>query len=102
MPRLTLTSTEANMPRTVSGELLVVGAKPREGVDAPDREVRRTCRLVRPQSRPRVCAGRYLFNALNSGAILSYNNSFVPGGTWLQPITILTGRMAKFSAEFTF
>ena len=33
---------------------------------------------------------------------LTYNNSFVPGGNWLQPITILTGRMVKFSAEFTF
>ena len=43
-----------------------------------------------------------LFNALNSGAILTYNNNFVPNGTWLQPISILTGRMAKFSAEFTF
>ena len=46
--------------------------------------------------------GLDLYNALNSGAILSYNNSFVPGGTWLQPISILTGRMAKISAEFTF
>jgi hypothetical protein len=36
------------------------------------------------------------------GAILTYNNSFVPGGTWLQPIAVLTGRLAKFSAEFTF
>jgi len=45
-----------------------------------------------------ICSTRWL----NSGAILTYNNAFVPGGTWLQPITILTGRMAKFSAEFTF
>jgi hypothetical protein len=30
------------------------------------------------------------------------SNNFVPNGTWLQPISILTGRMAKFSAEFTF
>ena len=50
----------------------------------------------------RTMVGVDLFNALNSGAILSYNNAFVPGGTWLQPITILTGRMVKFSAEFTF
>ncbi len=50
----------------------------------------------------RTMVGVDLFNALNSGAILSYTNAFVPGGTWLQPITILTGRRAKFSAEFTF
>jgi len=50
----------------------------------------------------RTMVGVDLFNALNSGAILSYNNNFIPGGTWLQPISILSGRMAKFSAEFTF
>jgi hypothetical protein len=52
--------------------------------------------------RTKTMLGVDLFNALNSGAILSYNNNFVPNGTWLQPISILTGRMAKFSAEFTF
>ena len=29
-----------------------------------------------------------LYNALNSSAVLTYNNAFVPGGTWLQPITV--------------
>ena len=41
-----------------------------------------------------------LFNALNSGAILSYNNTF--NAIWLQPLTILTARMAKITAELTF
>jgi hypothetical protein len=50
----------------------------------------------------RTMVGVDLFNALNSGAILTYNNTFVPGGTWLQPISILSGRMVKVSAEFTF
>ena len=50
----------------------------------------------------RTMVGLDLFNALNSGAILSYNNTFVPGGTWLQPISILTARMGKITAEFTF
>ena len=26
-----------------------------------------------------------LYNVLNSSAILTYNNAFVPGGPWLQP-----------------
>jgi len=52
--------------------------------------------------RTRTMAGIDLYNALNSSAILTYNNSFVPGGTWKQPITILTGRLVKFSAEITF
>jgi hypothetical protein len=50
----------------------------------------------------RATVGVDLFNALNSGAVLTYNNTFVPGGTWLQPISILSARMAKFTAEFTF
>jgi hypothetical protein len=43
-----------------------------------------------------------MFNALNSSTILTYNNTFVPGGTWLQPSSVLTARMAKITAEFTF
>ncbi len=52
--------------------------------------------------RTRTMAGIDLYNALNSSAILTYNNSFVPNGTWKQPVTILTGRLIKFSAEITF
>ena len=48
----------------------------------------------------RAMIGVDLFNALNSGAILSYNNTF--NAIWLQPLTILTARMAKITAEFTF
>jgi hypothetical protein len=43
-----------------------------------------------------------LYNALNSSATLIYNSTFVPGGTWNQPITVLTARLAKISAEFTW
>ena len=31
--------------------------------------------------------------------MLTYNNAFVPGGTWLQPLTILTPRFFKITAE---
>ena len=43
-----------------------------------------------------------VYNALNSSAVLTYNNAFVPGGTWLQPQTILTPRFFRFSAEIAF
>jgi hypothetical protein len=43
-----------------------------------------------------------MYNALNSSAVLSYNNAFVPGGTWLQPLAVLTPRFLKFSAEISF
>jgi hypothetical protein len=50
----------------------------------------------------RTMIGIDLYNALNTDAILTYNNTFVPGGTWLQPLTVVTARMVRFSAEFTF
>jgi hypothetical protein len=43
-----------------------------------------------------------VYNALNSSAVLSYNPTFVPGGTWLQPLAILSPRFVKFSAEIDF
>src|SRR6266487_1720461 len=52
--------------------------------------------------RTRTMVGIDLYNALNSSAVLTYNNTFVPGGTWLQPQTVLTARLIKFSAEITF
>jgi hypothetical protein len=40
-----------------------------------------------------------LYNALNSSAVLTYDNTFVPAGPWLQPLTILTPRFFKITAE---
>lgn len=50
----------------------------------------------------RTTVGVDLYNALNASPILSYNNTFVPNGSWLLPTSVLTGRMARISAEFTF
>jgi len=51
----------------------------------------------------RTMIGVDLYNALNASAILTYNNTYAgPGGTWLQPNSILTGRMTRISAEFTW
>jgi hypothetical protein len=52
--------------------------------------------------RTRTTVGVDLYNALNSSAILTYNNGFVPGGPWLQPNSVLTGRMGRISAQFDF
>ena len=43
-----------------------------------------------------------LYNVLNANPILTYNNSFTAGGPWLQANSILTGRLARFSAEFSW
>jgi len=50
----------------------------------------------------RSMVGVDLYNAFNANPILSYNNTFVPGGSWLQPISVLTGRMARISVQFDF
>jgi hypothetical protein len=52
--------------------------------------------------RSRTLIAADVYNALNSSATLAYNNAFVPGGTWLQPLTILTPRMIKITAEIDF
>jgi hypothetical protein len=43
-----------------------------------------------------------IYNALNSSAVLTYNPAFIPGGTWLQPLTILTPRFLKITFEIDF
>jgi hypothetical protein len=50
----------------------------------------------------RTVVGLDIYNLLNSSAVLTYNNTFVPGGTWLQPLTILTPRVFKVTAEIMF
>ena len=52
--------------------------------------------------RSRTMLALEIYNALNSSAVLAYNNTFVPGGTWLQPLTILTPRLFRIAAEVDF
>ena len=49
--------------------------------------------------RTQTVVGMDIYNVLNSNAVLTYNNSFVPGGPWLQPLTLLTPRLFKITAE---
>jgi len=50
--------------------------------------------------RYRTVVGADIYNALNSNAVLTYNNTFVPDGPWLQPLAVLTPRLIKFTAAF--
>ena len=43
-----------------------------------------------------------LFNALNSDAILTYNQSFTPSGAWLVPTSVLTARTTKITVQWDF
>jgi hypothetical protein len=52
--------------------------------------------------RTRTSVGLDIYNTLNSHAVLTYNQAFVPGGTWLAPTSVLTPRFAKISASIDF
>ena len=52
--------------------------------------------------RSRTTIALDVYNTLNSSAVLTYSNTFVPGGTWLQPLTIMTPRFFKVTAELLF
>ena len=52
--------------------------------------------------RLRILLALDAYNALNSSAVLSHNPAFVPGGTWLQPMTIMTPRLVKITSEVDF
>ena len=43
-----------------------------------------------------------LFNALNKDTVLNYNQTFIPGGAWLTPTSVLTARTAKFTIQYDF
>jgi Carboxypeptidase regulatory-like domain len=52
--------------------------------------------------RTRTNIGFDIYNILNSAAVLSYNQAFVPGGNWLTPTGVLQPRFWKFSVQFDF
>jgi hypothetical protein len=44
-----------------------------------------------------------LYNALNSAAVLTYNNTYSPTATtWLTPTSVLAARVAKIGASIEF
>ena len=59
----------------------------------------RVAKTLEASAAARTLVALDIYNALNSSAVLTYNNTFVPGGTWLQPLTILTPRFFKITAE---
>jgi hypothetical protein len=67
----------------------------------------RIAKLLRFSSK-RAMVALDIYNALNANPILTYNNAFVPNGPWLQPRSfagagaVLTGRLFRISAEFSF
>jgi hypothetical protein len=88
----------AGNPANVTINLLAPGSMYGDRINQLDFRAAKILRF----GRTRTMVGVDLYNALNSSAVLTYNNSFVPNGTWLQPVTVLTARLLKISAEITF
>jgi hypothetical protein len=78
--------------------LIAPGSMYGDRINQLDLRLARTLRIRRTRTRLAVD----VYNVLNSNAVLSYNNTFVPGGSWLQPQAILTPRFFRFTAEITF
>jgi hypothetical protein len=50
----------------------------------------------------RLLVAADIYNVLNSGAALAYSSMFVPADVWPAPLTILTPRLLKITAEIDF
>jgi hypothetical protein len=82
----------------VTVNLVAPGTMYGDRINQLDLRVARTLKY----GRSRTLVALDFYNVLNSSAVLAYNYAFVPGGTWLQPLTILTPRFLKLTAEVHF
>jgi hypothetical protein len=83
---------------TIPIDLLAPGQKWGDRVNELDLRIAKVLRF----GRTRTTAGIDVYNLTNSNAVLTYNQTFVPGGTWLQPLSVLTPRFLKLSAQIDF
>jgi hypothetical protein len=52
--------------------------------------------------RMRTTLGIDVYNVLNSAAVLTYNQTLIPGGAWLTPTSVLTARLARVNVDVRF
>jgi hypothetical protein len=83
---------------SVTVNLLEPGAQWGDRINEFDLRVAKVLRFGRTRSN----VGVDIYNLLNSAAVLTYNQSFTPGGRWLVPTTVMTSRFAKVSASIDF
>jgi hypothetical protein len=82
----------------VTVNLVTPGSMYGDRINQLDLRVAKTLRM----GRWRTTLGVDVFNFLNSSAVLTYNNSYVAGGPWLQPLTVLTPRFVRLTGEVIF
>jgi hypothetical protein len=92
----------ASLGRSLSGNapnvtvnLVAPGSLYGDRINQLDLRVAKTLRF----GRSRMLLAVDTYNVLNSSAVLTYNNTFVPDGPWLQPQTLLTSRFFRITAE---
>jgi len=83
---------------TISVNLIEPGTLYGDRVNQFDIRVAKILRV----GRTRTNIGFDVYNVMNKAAILTYNQAFIPNGTWLQPTSIQQSRFAKFSAQIDF
>ena len=83
---------------SITVNLLEPGAKWSDRVNEVDLRVAKIVKF----RRTRTNVGVDIYNLFNSAAVLTYNQSFIPGGRWLAPTTVMTSRFAKVSASIEF
>jgi hypothetical protein len=83
---------------TIAIDLLAPGQKWGDRVNEIDLRIAKVLRF----GRTRTTAGFDVYNLINSNAVLTYNQTFVVGGRWLAPTSVLTPRFFKLSAQIDF
>ena len=86
-----------NVPN-VTVNLIEPGAQWGDRINEFDLRIAKILRF----GRTRTNVGFDIYNVLNSSAVLTYNQNFIPGGSWLTPLTVLTPRFVKVSAQVDF
>jgi Carboxypeptidase regulatory-like domain len=84
--------------QTIAVDLIQPGEKWGDRVNEVDLRFAKVLRF----GGTRTHVGIDIFNILNSDAILTYNQTFAPGGAWLAPQSVLTPRFVKVSAQIDF
>lgn len=80
---------------SVTVNLLAPGSVYGDAVNQLDLRLAKNIR----RGRFRMIAGLEIYNVLNADAVLTYNNTFVPNGPWLQPLTVQTPRLFKVTTD---
>ena len=98
-----LVSAALGRPAAVAGttvpiDLIAPGEVWGDRINEVDLRVAKYLRFGRWRSN----VGVDIFNVINSNAVLTYNQTFAPGGAWLIPQSVLTPRFVKVSAQIDF